>query len=368
MSAAAAPALPSLPDTAQLSPLVLTILGQNPGLMTLQGTNTYVVGSGPSRILIDTGEGVKQWATNLRATLKQHGVTSLHAILLTHWHHDHTGGVADILDLLAPPAGAGSPDAASSGIFKARGAENFPRAVLARLPGGAQSIRTIEADHVFRTEGATLRALATPGHTEDHTSFVLTEERAVFTGDTILGSGTAVFSDLHAYLHSLRLIAVEQPSKLYPAHGSVIASEAPRRIEEYIAHRSQRESQILAAMTKHAEELAGVPEDQRSSRYLTAPDLVHRIYAGLDEHLMSAAANNVLLHLAKLEKDGRVASMPAPADKTEGRLPQHPQHAGHDQTAEEETAKEGCDDCQSEMARALAIAVKRSKWRWRLIK
>lgn len=183
---AAPPALEPLPATAQLSPRVLTVLGQNPGRMTLQGTNTYVVGTGATRILIDTAEGVAAWGDNLRALLSQHGCTSLSAVLLTHWHHDHVGGLADVAPLLAP----------GGAVYKAQGARDIPAALLARCnpPGAhgiaAAAVRTIVDGQLFETEGARLTALATPGHTDDHTSFLLQEEGAVFSGDTILGAGT----------------------------------------------------------------------------------------------------------------------------------------------------------------------------------
>lgn len=180
----APPALEPLPPTAQLSARVLTVLGQNPGRMTLQGTNTYLVGTGSTRILVDTGEGVAAWADNLRALMGRHGCTGLSAILLTHWHHDHVGGLPDAARLLAP----------GGAVYKAQGARDIPAPLLARcqppLGLAAAAVRPIADGQLFETEGARLTALSTPGHTEDHTSFLLQEEGAVFSGDTILGAGT----------------------------------------------------------------------------------------------------------------------------------------------------------------------------------
>ena len=79
---------------ARLSPRVVRVLGGNPGAFTLQGTNAYLIGTGPRRWLLDTGEGKPAFVANLRAAMTAEGVTELEGILLTHWHLDHVGGVA----------------------------------------------------------------------------------------------------------------------------------------------------------------------------------------------------------------------------------------------------------------------------------
>ncbi|KAI7171576.1 hypothetical protein KC360_g6027 [Hortaea werneckii] len=96
-TSSAPPALPPLPLIQRLSPRVLRLLGDNPSKFTLQGSNTYLVGSGPRRFLIDTGEGGrKAWTEALEKVLREEGITGIEAVLLTHWHPDHVGGVGDV--------------------------------------------------------------------------------------------------------------------------------------------------------------------------------------------------------------------------------------------------------------------------------
>ncbi|UKZ76045.1 hypothetical protein TrVFT333_003741 [Trichoderma virens FT-333] len=92
-----AAALVNLPMVQRLSPRCIRILGGNPGKFTLQGTNTYLLGTGHFRILIDTGEGRPVWIQALKETLAQENATVKLAVI-SHWHHDHTGGIADLVN------------------------------------------------------------------------------------------------------------------------------------------------------------------------------------------------------------------------------------------------------------------------------
>lgn len=183
-----------LPEVERLSASVIRILGGNPGKvrycdsipfgqqvgltstyslpckvcvsiqtrtshshLSVTGTNTYLIGRGHQRILIDTGEGRPTWAERLQSVLSEEKAT-VHQALLTHWHGDHVKGVDDLLRIC--------PQAT---VFKHR------------PDTGHQDIHD---GQVFSVEGATLTACHTPGHTVDHMTFVLEEEDAIFTGDS----------------------------------------------------------------------------------------------------------------------------------------------------------------------------------------
>ncbi|KAF1956861.1 Metallo-hydrolase/oxidoreductase [Byssothecium circinans] len=253
-----------LPDVEKLSERVIRVLGGNPGKFTLQGTNTYVIGTGPTRILLDTGEGKPAWITTLK-TLLSNTNTRIATALITHWHHDHTDGIPDLL--------AHSPD---TKIYK-----RDPKEGWNDIPDG----------QTFTTEGATLRAYHCPGHTTDHTAFVLEEEDAMFTADNVLGQGTAVFEDLGTYMASLAGMEKQFTGRAYPGHGPVI-EDGPTKVREYIAHRQQREKQVLDVLARGGE--------------WTAMEIVKVIYKDYPEGLWAPAERGVLQILAKLEGEGRV--------------------------------------------------------------
>lgn len=126
-------------------------------------------------------------------------------------------------------------------------------------------------------------------------SFILEEEDAIFTGDNVLGHGTAVFEDLPLYLQSLKGMATQASGRGYPGHGEVLPSAAAR-IEEYIAHRSQREREVLSVLLKETKGDSG----------LDTMGLVKIIYRDTPESLHLAAARGVSQILEKLAEEGKV--------------------------------------------------------------
>ncbi|CAM9175468.1 unnamed protein product [Pylaiella littoralis] len=263
-----------------LSELVVRVNALNPGMHTLQGTNCYLVGKGPRRILVDTGEGIDGFVGHLLDVMREVGCQTLDAILLTHWHADHTGGVNDVLKAL----GGDIP------VFKwpSSTAESF-------------EYTGVEDGQLFRTNGATLEAMYTPGHTVDHVAFVIHEEKALITGDLILGCGTAIFEDFTSYMASLQRVLTMSPkydggfTRLYCGHGPVVDA-AEEKIKYYINHRQQRETQITQELTA------------AEGRYLSSFQITLRVYGFLPIPILVSAHYNVLHHLSKLVNEGTVTA------------------------------------------------------------
>ncbi|EPS35683.1 hypothetical protein H072_10833 [Dactylellina haptotyla CBS 200.50] len=268
-----------LPEIERLSSRVIRILGGNPGKFTLQGTNTYLVGTGRRRILIDAAEGKPAWKASLSSVLESESATISTAII-THWHPDHVLGVKDLRSLC--------PDVK---VYKSRLSPDDG------APGrdGYYDIKPdhdIEDEQEFQVDGATLTAYHTPGHASDHVCLMLKEEEALFTGDNVLGQGTTVFEDLSQYLSSLQKMLSLAPKQAYPAHGPLI-EDVKAKISEYIAHRQERVDQVLQVLKEH------------STASTTSMDIVKVIYKDYPENLYEAAERGVIQILDLLVKEGK---------------------------------------------------------------
>lgn len=224
--------LAKLDSISQLSTNVYRILGQNPGPFTLQGTNTYLIGTTKERILIDCGDtGVEQYIDCLKKAL---GNNTIKLIICTHWHGDHVGGITD--------------------IFKHVTNGPIPVHKLRRMD--SPEVDNIKFDYILpgsiiTAPGVTLKCIATPGHTSDHLSLYFEEEGSLFSGDCILGEGSSVFEDLYDYMHSLETLSKLNITRIYPGHGSVV-EKGLEKIYEYIAHRKKRENDILKILENEA--------------------------------------------------------------------------------------------------------------------
>jgi len=291
--------LPQLADIEQLSANVIRVLGGNPSKFTLQGSNTYLLGRGPSRILLDTGEGKPSWKQHLSSVLESQSAT-VTTCLLSHWHHDHIGGIADF-QRLCPEAR----------IYK-----NIPKLNPDGILKEDLNVQAIDDGQTFSIDDSfAVKALHCPGHTKDHMAFIVTESNdeeekgAMFTGDNVLGHGTAVFEDLATYLSSLHVMSehIAEGARAYPAHGAVL-DNGKATIEMYVKHRHQRENEALQVLRTGQVAKAGdvKPADGEPLKVWDSMDIVKVIYKDVPENLHGPAEMGLIQVLKKLEGEGKV--------------------------------------------------------------
>ena len=243
----------------------------NPGPMTGEGNWTYLIG-GERPVLIDAGVG---HASHLDALAGAAPSGPSH-VIVTHAHSDHITG--------APAIHQRWPGAILS---KQPWPSRDPQLPWARLDEGA----------IVPTDDGDLTVLHTPGHSPDHLTLWHPESRTLFVGDMLVQGGTVVIPASHggslaAYLHSLRRMLQLNPARALPAHGPVIEDPAAL-IEHYLAHRAQREAQVL---------------DLLATGISTIDGLTAKIYPSISAELLAMARESVLAHLLKLEVEGRAAS------------------------------------------------------------
>jgi len=238
---------------------VTRVVAPNPGPYTGPGTNTWILGAGPVVAVIDPGPDDDR---HLAAIDRRLAGATVGVVLVTHSHPDHL----PLAERLAAAHGA----------------------TVRRYP-------ELGDGDVVRVGTLNVTALHTPGHSADHLAFWLAEDRVVFTGDLVLGKGSSMVTypegDVAAYLRSLdRLIALE-PRMLFPGHWDPV-KDAVAKLEQYKAHRLEREAQVLAEV-RHGPG--------------TVDELTRRVYGPeVGEDLLVAAKMTMRAHLQKLIEDGRV--------------------------------------------------------------
>lgn len=169
--------------------------------------------------------------------------------------------------------------------------------------------RPIADGQIFQVEGATVRAVFTPGHALDHMCFVLEEENALFSGDNVLGHGFSVVQDLGLYVKSLFIMEQRRCAVGYPAHGAVIG-DMPRKMKEYINHRMARERKVYATLERRRSELERLGQAGNKGG-LTIREIVLRLYGDVNPEMVDKALIPSLLQtLWKLVEDRKVGFEP----------------------------------------------------------
>lgn len=280
---------------------VRRLTAPNPGPMTADGTQTYLVGEGAVAVIDPGPRDPAHLSAILKALAPDERIV---AILVTHAHGDHSAGAP------ALAAATGAPTYAF-GPFGAALRSDF--AALSGLGGGEGADRAFAPERLLadgetlegpeRAGGApawALTAIHTPGHVGEHLSFAdaASSDGVVFTGDHVMGWSTSMISppdgDMTAFMASLRKLRARRSDALYlPGHGAAIDDPAAR-LDALIAHREAREAAIEAALAEGP---------------LTASELVGRVYADLDPRLNRAAARTALAHLIALVDAGRARTL-----------------------------------------------------------
>jgi glyoxylase-like metal-dependent hydrolase (beta-lactamase superfamily II) len=305
---------------APIAPFVRRVIAENPSKFTYHGTGTYIVGGdsagGGDVVVIDPGPRLESHRDALAAALT--GCT-VRAILITHCHADHSPLAAwlaaetgastmafgphgdDVWDIGDDP-----PDVLAAEEREAadRRAEAGDAGVAKDEPVIEEStdreftpdVAVVSGDVVASADGWVITALHTPGHTSNHTCFVLDDgdSRTIFTGDHVMGWSTTVVSppdgDMAAYLESLRLVAGRRDDLAIPTHGPPIPNPSTF-VAALIDHRLDRERSVLDAVRGGLD---------------TIPAIVELLYVDVRRELFKPARRSVLAHLVKLVDEGLV--------------------------------------------------------------
>jgi glyoxylase-like metal-dependent hydrolase (beta-lactamase superfamily II) len=262
----------------QISPSIQRLLAPNPGPFTFRGTGVYIVGAGKSVAVIDPGPDLPEHIKALKRALDGRKVSH---ILITHTHKDHSPAAKPLSQWSGAPTYGFGPHAETDDVEEGGDHLFMP------------DVRVTDGDWILG-ENFTIEALHTPGHTANHICYALEEEKALFTGDHVMGWSTSVIAppdgNMGDYLRSLEKLIARDDAILYPTHGSPIA-DPEHFLHAYLIHRRMREAQIAGSLARGTDTIAAI---------------VAKLYVGLQPVLTRAAALTVQAHLEHMIEEGKV--------------------------------------------------------------
>jgi glyoxylase-like metal-dependent hydrolase (beta-lactamase superfamily II) len=265
-----------------VAPRIARVLAPNPGPFTFKGTGVYIVGR-HDVVVIDPGPDIPAHIDALKGALENRRVSH---ILITHTHRDHSPAAAALKAFCGAKTYAYGPHGGASDENGAKVEEGGDREFMPDV--------CVRDGDVLAGDGFSIECVFTPGHTSNHMCYGLREEKALFTGDHVMGWSTTVVAppdgDMAAYRTSLEKLRAREDRVLWPTHGGPI--RGPKLfLRALIAHRREREEQILVCLQQGISSIA---------------DIVARLYADVGKRLHPAAARTVLAHLIQLQNERRV--------------------------------------------------------------
>lgn len=259
-----------------LSPLVRRITAKNPSGFTFRGTGTYVIGRGKVAV-IDPGPLIADHIEALKLCLDGEEVSH---ILITHTHMDHSPAAEQLKHYWQCKTYGYGP----------HGAGKIAAGVPIEEGGDMSFVPDVEVRHNDIINGSdwTIECVYTPGHTSNHICYALQEEKALFTGDHVMGWSTSVIGppdgDMTEYMASLNLLLDRDDEIYWPTHGTSIG-DVKSYVRSFIEHRHEREQQILDCIAKGIGSIV---------------DMVPIMYVDTDKSLHGAAARSVLAAMERL--------------------------------------------------------------------
>ncbi len=304
-----------------VSPKIRRVIARNPSNFTFTGTGTYLVGNSTDVAVIDPGPDLPEHRTALLRAIEGQKVR---AIVITHCHSDHVGLAAwlreetgaptvawkphgavgqldndediKVMQSLAPPPKTEEEKEKEREIARAAGLDPDDLEIRESVDLEFEpDVRVGDGEVAAHGDGWTLIGIHTPGHTSNHMCVAFGEEKALFTGDHIMGWSTTVVSppdgDMRDYMESVKKLQLRDDKILWPTHGSPVTDPQPF-LQAYYEHRLGREAQVLACVAQ------GVN---------TVAPMVRQMYAAVIPELHIPAARSVLSHLTQLVQDGRLS-------------------------------------------------------------